>query len=167
MRQRRILTIRGFTANPWRGPLVAARRPEKTRDDTPLYCFIAVGSGANERRRRTAGVRYSNNKRAERRSFPGGYAPRPPWLALRARYLTRCAKRHLTESDYAQSAKFFLAALRYEFRRNDEIVPPTRPVSPPEDTSQPTTNGEFSFFVVKKNFGSHNFFVKKINKKKF
>ena len=105
----------------------------------------------NERRRRTAGVRYSKKTQVERRSS-GGYAPRPPWLALRARYLIRSAKLNLTESDYARSAKFFLGALRYEFRKhfkatNDKIVPPTRPVWTPRRRESTDDERRIFFFL--------------------
>ena len=101
----------------------------------------------------------------------GGYAPRPPWLALRARYLIRSAKLNLTESDYARSAKFFLGALRYEFRKhfkatNDKIVPPTRPVWTPRRRESTDDERRIFFFVLKNFLGVTTFLRKKLRIKK-
>ena len=138
---------------PLAGASRAARRPEDARDLTMVMDRFHCG---RQTRRTNAAAEpqafVTVRKRKLNDVLSGGYAPRPPWLALRARYLIRSAKLNLTESDYARSAKFFLGALRYEFRKhfkatNDKIVPPTRPVWTPRSRASTDDDRRIFFFL--------------------
>ena len=87
------------------GALRGARRPEG-----PPFIESHLPRGREQRtqRRRRQQQHERGNSTATtigaRRFFLGATPPNPHILALRARYSTRCANQHLTESDYARSA---------------------------------------------------------------
>jgi len=86
----------------------------------------------------------------------GAAPPNPHILALRARFSTRSAIRHLTESDNARSAKkIFSQSIHKSFyaRYDEKVPPPALYVPPPRRRESADDEWQFSFFFSKKVFG--------------